>query len=104
MRYLEQAERLEPVSSVLPWFFSALAYYQLGRFEEAERSIRAEMKLDPQFQYRRSEYLLGLILIARHDTEQGGEMLRDYLASSPNPGDVDAAKTILSRLQSVASK
>ena len=96
---LDQAERLEPVRSVLSWYYSAVAYYELGQFDEAERHIRTEMKLDPQFQYRRSEYVLGLILIARHDAEGGAEMLRDYLASSPNPRDVDTARTILSRLQ-----
>ncbi len=103
-RYLDQAERLEPIHSVLAWYYSAVAYYQLGQFDEAERRIRTAMKLDPQFQYRRSEYVLALILIARHDAEGGAEMLRDYLASSPNPRDVDNARTILSRLEPAPSK
>jgi tetratricopeptide (TPR) repeat protein len=102
--YLDEAVRLDPADSPLPWFFSAFAHYQLQGFEEAERSIRAEIKLDPQFRIKRAQFLLALILIARQDTVGGAAVLHNYLAASPDPRDVDNAKTILSRLQPVAAK
>lgn len=102
--YLDEAVRLDPMDSPLPWFFSAFAHYQLQSFDEAERSIRAEIRLDPQFRIRRAQFLLALILIARQDTDGGVAVLHNYLASSPDPRDVDNAKNILTRLQPIASR
>jgi hypothetical protein len=48
----------------MAWYFNAMANYNLGRFEQAERSVRAEMKLDKN---PRAQYLLGLVPIARKD-------------------------------------
>ncbi len=97
--YLDEAVRMDPTGSALPWFFSALAHYNLRSFDEAERSIRAEIKLDPQFRIRRAQFLLALILIARQDTVGGVAVLHNYLAASPDPRDVKNANDILSRLQ-----
>lgn len=95
VRYLEEAERLNPVSSALPWYVSAFAYYQLHQFDNAERSIRQEIKLDPQSQFRRAKYLLGLILAAQNDGYGAAHALRDYLAATPDPRDVAKAKAML---------
>ncbi|HVY92843.1 MAG TPA: tetratricopeptide repeat protein [Bryobacteraceae bacterium] len=103
-QYLDEAERLNPMSSALPWYISAVAYYQLHRFNEAERSIRQEIQLDPRRQYKRAQFLLGLILVARNEIATGAQMLRDYLASSPDPGDVKAANTMLARIDTLAKK
>jgi Flp pilus assembly protein TadD len=103
VRDLGEAERLDPLST-LPWFVSAIAYYRLHRFAEAEASIRAEMKLDPQLQYPRSQFVLGLILIARHDVEGGTASLRNYLASSPDPRDVATASALVNQPMNIASK
>jgi uncharacterized protein HemY len=85
------------MNSPMAWYFSAMANYNLGRFEQAERSIRAEMKLENN---PRAEYLLGLVLIARKDLKGGAEALRTYLASSPKPEDAAMAQKQLSRAES----
>jgi tetratricopeptide (TPR) repeat protein len=97
--YLCQAEQLDPMNSPMPWFYSAVAYYELRKYDQAEKSIRTEIDMDPQFQNHRARYVLGMILIARHDTADGSDALRSYLAASPDPRDVVAAKTVLSVLQ-----
>jgi tetratricopeptide (TPR) repeat protein len=104
VQYLDKAVALEPLSSPLPWFVSALANFNLGQFERAERSIREEIKLDTRSQYPRAKYLLGLILIGREDVRGGAEAIRSYLASSPEPRDVEPANTVLSRLQIASAK
>jgi tetratricopeptide (TPR) repeat protein len=103
-RYLEEAEQLDPLGPALPWYISAVAYYQLHRFDDAERCIRREMQLDQQHQYRRAPFLLGLILVARNDVSSGSRILRDYLASSPDPADVTAANALLRRIELRAAK
>jgi tetratricopeptide (TPR) repeat protein len=102
--YLEEAERLNPESSALPWYISAVAYYQLHRFNEAEKSIRQEMQIDTQRRYRRAQFLLGMILVARNEILTGTQALREYLAGSPDPADVKPANAMLSRLALVAAK
>lgn len=98
-RYLDQAVRLDPMDSPNAWYFNALANYNLGRYQLAERSIRAEIKLD-RGRNPREDFLLGLILIARHDPEGGAEALRNYIATAPRSEDVSAARRQLSQLES----
>jgi len=97
-RYLDQAVRLDPMSSAKPWYFSAMANYNLGRFDVAERSIRADLKLDTGNPH--GEYLLGLVLIARKDLKGGADVLRSYIASAPKSDEVESAKKQLSRVES----
>jgi len=102
--YLGHAEQLDPLNSPTPWFYSAVAYYELRRYDRAEKSIRTEIDMDPQFQNHRARYVYGLILIARHDVGEGSDALRSYLATSPDPRDIGSANTVLSRLQYGAAK
>lgn len=97
-RFLEQAVRLDPLDSPNAWYYNALANYNLGRFEQAERSVRAEMKLD-RGKNPREDLLLGLILIARRDPAGGAAALRNYIASAPQAEDVSAARRQLARLE-----
>lgn len=98
VRYLDQAVRLDPMDSAIAWYFSALAWYNMGRFDQAERSVRAEIKLD-HGQNPRADFLLGLILIARKDLQGGAAALRTYIASAPGSPDVASARKELSRLE-----
>lgn len=98
VRYLDQAVKLDPMNSAIPWYFNALANYNLGRYEQAERSVRAELKLD-RGTNPHADFLLGLVLIARQDPEGGAEALRNYIAAAPASPDVATAKKELSRLE-----
>ena len=97
-RFLDQAVRLDPMDSPAAWYFDALANYNLGRFDRAERSVGAELKLDNGTNPH-ADYLLALVLIARHDLAGGAAALRNYIASSPKAEDVETAKRQLSRLE-----
>jgi len=97
-RYLDQAVRLDPTDSPMAWYFSAMADYNLGRFAAAERSIRAEIKLDHGANPH-AQYLLGLVLIANKDLAGGANALRTYIASTPNGNDAEMAKRQLTRVE-----
>ena len=102
--YLDRAVRISPESSALAWYMNAVADYHLGRFDEAERSIRTELKLDPGMKNRRAPFLLGLILVSREELPEAAETLRSYLAGSPDPDDVGPAKLMLTKLSPQARK
>ena len=102
-KYLDQATRLDPMNSPMPWFFSAVADFNLQRYDAAERSIRAELRLD-QDKNPRAKYLLGLILLARNDLTGGAEALRAFLKVAPSGSDAEMAKKQLLRAESLAAK
>jgi hypothetical protein len=81
-----------------------VAYYELHKLDQAEKSIRTEIDMDPEFRNHRARYVLGMILIARHDNVEGSDALRSYLASSPDPRDVTTAKTALNWAQTSANR
>ena len=98
VRYLDQAVRLDPLGSPGAWYFNALANYKLGRLDRAERSLRAEMKLDGGSDPH-EDYLLGLILIGRQDLQGGAQALRNYIATAPKSEDVSVARRELSKVE-----
>jgi tetratricopeptide (TPR) repeat protein len=98
LRYLEQAVRLDPVGSSAPWYFEAIANYNLRRYEAAERGVRTELRLD-QGKNPQGLYLLGLVLIAREDFQGGAQALESYLALAPASPDAPTARRELGRLQ-----
>jgi tetratricopeptide (TPR) repeat protein len=102
IRYLDQAVKLDPMDSPAAWYFSALANYNLGRYDRAERNVRAELKLDNGRNVP-GDYLLALVLIARKDLQGGAAALRSYIASSPKSADLEIAKKQLSKLENQLS-
>jgi tetratricopeptide (TPR) repeat protein len=102
-KFLDQATRLDPMNSPAPWFFSAVADFNLQRYEAAEHSIRAELRLD-QNRNPRAKYLLGLILLARNDLTGGAEALRSFLKVAPAGPDAEMAKKQLLRAEGMAAK
>ncbi len=103
VRYLDQAVRLDPMDSAIAWYFDALANYNLGRFERAERYVRTELKLD-RGANPRAGYLLGMVLLARQDLPGAADALRNYIASAPKSTDVTTAKRELSRVESTLGR
>jgi tetratricopeptide (TPR) repeat protein len=98
-KYLDQAVQLDAMGSTMAWYFSAVANYNLMRFDVAERSIRAEIKLNGD-RNPRAEFLLAEVLIGREDLKGGAEVLRKYVQTWPHSDDVEAAKTQLSQIES----
>jgi tetratricopeptide (TPR) repeat protein len=99
LRYLDQAVRLDPMDSPNAWFFHALANYNLGKYDQAERSLHAEIKLANGANHH-VDYLMAEILIARKDLRGGAQALRNYIASAGKTEDVTAAEKQLSRVES----
>jgi tetratricopeptide (TPR) repeat protein len=102
VRYLDRAVHLDPMDSPAAWYFNSLANYNLGRFDLAERSVRAALKLD-NTRNPQADYLLALVLIARKDLAGGAAALRTYIAASPKTADAETAKRELSRLETQLS-
>jgi hypothetical protein len=97
---------LNPVSFPDAWFFHAVADYYLQNFAGAERSARQGIKIDEARQAPKLEYLLGLVLMQKHDYPEAAEHMRQYMQLTAKPAEVEEAKKQLSeiaRLSALAS-
>jgi tetratricopeptide (TPR) repeat protein len=80
------------------WFRNALANYYLHNFEAADKSTRQGLRLDQDHQIPKLEYLLGLILIQRHQYQEASEHLQQYLHLATKSSDVDDARARLAEI------
>jgi tetratricopeptide (TPR) repeat protein len=100
---LEKGLRLDPVDFPNVWYASAAANFNLKKFDEAEKSAREAIKLDPRHANPRSEYLLGLILAEKHDYAAAATQFKTYLKVSPNAPDTAVVKDQIGQIEKFLS-
>ena len=98
-KYLDRAVELDPVDFPQAWYADAVANYNLEKYDAAEKSARAAVKLDPNHANPRSGYLLGLILIEKQDYAGATAELTTYMKLAPNAPDLAQAKEQLGQLE-----
>jgi TolA-binding protein len=81
------------------YFFNAVANYNLGKIDVAEKSARSAKRLDSQHRIPRIEFLLANILAARQDYPAAAEEMRSYLKFVPDGPDAAQAKMQLAELE-----
>ncbi|HUA87541.1 MAG TPA: VWA domain-containing protein [Bryobacteraceae bacterium] len=74
----------------------AIARFQLQDAEGAQASIEDAIRLDRRHDFPRAEYILGMILEARRQTDAAREHMRRYLALEPKAFD---AAEVRSRIE-----
>ncbi len=94
--------RLDPADYPLAYLLNAIAGASLGRLDLAEKSAREAVKLDTNHQLPRAEYVLGLILVDRHDYDGALTLLRSYIQRAPNAPDLAKIRTQISQVEELA--
>jgi tetratricopeptide (TPR) repeat protein len=89
---------LNPVSFPDAWFRNALGNYYLSNFNEAEKSARQGMRVDDQHQIPKMEYLLGMILIQKHEYTEAATHFQNYLKIANQPSDIEDAQKQLAEI------
>jgi tetratricopeptide (TPR) repeat protein len=89
----DQALALDPISFPEGYYFNALAYYNLGKLDLAEKSARQEQRLDSRHQFPRVHLILANILARRQDTVGAIKEMRNYLKLAPNASDADYVRS-----------
>jgi tetratricopeptide (TPR) repeat protein len=85
------------------WFRNALGNYYLQNFEAAEKSARQGLRLDQEHQIPKIEYLLGLILIQRHQYQDASQHLQQYLQLATKSSDADDARARLAEIAKLST-
>ncbi len=94
---------LNPVSFPDAWFHNAVGNYYLNNLAEAEKSARQGMKVDDQHQVPKIEYLLGVILIQKHDYSEATTHIQNYLKFATQPSDVQDAQRQLAEISRLSA-
>jgi tetratricopeptide (TPR) repeat protein len=93
LKAVENARRLDTrkIYSEI-YLHEAVAQYELGQLDAAEASARQLLKEDPNERKSRGEFVLGVILAAKHDDAGAKEHIAKYLTLNPAPRDLDQIK------------
>jgi tetratricopeptide (TPR) repeat protein len=102
-QYLDRAVRLDPIDFPQAWFVDAVANYNIKNYENAEKSAREALKLDPAHRNPRTHQLLGLVLVEKHDYIGASDALKAYMQYSPNAKDLDQVKAQLAQIDGFLS-
>jgi cytochrome c-type biogenesis protein CcmH/NrfG len=100
--YLDRAVELDPVDFPQAWYADAVANFNLGKYDAAEKGARAAVKLDPRHVNPRSCYLLGMVLNEKHDYAGAAAELTEFIKLAPNAPDLAQAKEELARLEKLS--
>ena len=103
-RYLDRAVELDPVDFPQAWYADAAANYNLKKYDAAEKSARAALKLDPKHVNPRSEYLLGLVLAEKKDYAGAVAEFNEYLKLAPNAPDSTQVKEQIGEIGKLMEK
>ena len=98
-KYLDRAVELDPVDFPQAWYADAVANFNLGKYDAAEKGARAAVKLDPRHVNPRACYLLGLVLTEKHDYAGAAAELTTFIKLAPNAPDLAQARARLGELE-----
>jgi tetratricopeptide (TPR) repeat protein len=95
----EKVLKLDPFSYPQVWFVHGAAAYNLGRRDDAEKSAREAIRLDPAHRNPRAYSLLGHILADKGDYAGALDHMKGYLSFAPAAPDADAVKQQILELE-----
>jgi len=93
---------LAPEEFPAAYLYNAYANAQLNQFGQAESAARKGLALDKDRKLPRLSYVLGLLLMKRHDYAEAATHLRSYVELAPNAPDAPAVRQELTRIQALA--
>ncbi|MGA3190312.1 MAG: tetratricopeptide repeat protein [Bryobacteraceae bacterium] len=103
-KYSHDWIQLDPENFPVAYLYNAIANAQLHKMEQAEIAARQGLHLDKERRIPRLSYVLGLILMEKHEFSESAKCLRTYLELAPNAKDAAAVHEQLTRLEATVSK
>jgi len=94
--------RLDPFNYPSIYFYDAVAHLNLKHLDEAEKSAREALKLDPLNRYPSISHVLGVILANKGEYETAAGFLKTYLKLAPAARDAALVKQQLADVEKVA--
>ncbi|MBI1896748.1 MAG: tetratricopeptide repeat protein [Acidobacteria bacterium] len=96
--YTSTLLRLNPFFSPDPYFYSAVANYNLQKFDVSEEHVREALKMDPQ-RFPQAHHLLAALLANKHDYKGAADAMRTYIKLAPNAANSAQARQQLAEIE-----
>jgi tetratricopeptide (TPR) repeat protein len=102
-KYSHDWIQLDPEDFPAAYLYNAIANAQLNKMEQAEASARKGLLLDKEHKIPRLSYVLGLILMQKHEFSESAKCLRAYLELAPNAKDAAIVHQELTKIEAAAT-
>ncbi len=97
----DQALALNAYEYPATFFFNAVAYYELGDREKAEKSARNGVRLDSQHRIPDLQMILARLLLDRKEYSEAAELLKTFLKLVPTGPASDSARAELAQTEAI---
>jgi tetratricopeptide (TPR) repeat protein len=94
---------LNPVNFPIAYFFNGVAQYHQGELDAAEKITRAGIRVDDGHQVPKLQYLLGIILMRKHEYRDASEQMQQYLSLVKRPAEIEEAKKELAEIERLSA-
>ena len=95
----DKALALNAYEYAAAYYYNGMAYFRMGKMEQAEKSARAARRLDTQHRIPNNDLVLASILQARNDDSGVAEELRTFLKYVPTGPDADRVRRQLAETE-----
>lgn len=95
---------LDPVEFPGLFWCNAVANYNLKRLADADKSVRALLKLDTRHYYPQAEKMMGELLIEQGKLQEAKTHLSAYLVLLPNAPDAGGVRQWMQRVDEASAK
>jgi TolA-binding protein len=99
VEHSQKAIDLNPSAFPHAYALNSLGNLNLRTADAAEKTAAQGLKIDTEHRYVELEYLLGVVLAAKHDIDGANKHLQAYIDQSPNGPNIARAKKALEELR-----
>ena len=91
--------RLNPYEFPDAYYFNGVAHYQLKNYDAAQKSLQQAIGGDSRKVNPKAHYVLGLVLVQKHDYVSAAESLIAFAALAPNDSQIPKVQAILQQIE-----
>lgn len=102
-KYSREWIHLTPEGFPMAYLYNAIANAQLNKMTESEAAAREGLRLDKDHKIPRLSYVMGLILMQKHEYSDSAKFLRVYLELAPNAKDAAVVRQELAKMEASAT-
>jgi tetratricopeptide (TPR) repeat protein len=95
----ERLLRLNPYEFPGAYYFNGVAHYQLKNYDTAQKSLEQALGSGRRDVNPKVHYVLGLVLIQKHDLQAAAESLVTFANLSPNDPQIPKVQSILEQIE-----
>ncbi|MGC2662435.1 MAG: tetratricopeptide repeat protein [Bryobacteraceae bacterium] len=96
--------KLDPDDFPAAYLFDAFAKAKLNRMDDAEVAARHGLLIDKEHTAPKLDFVLGIILMQRHEYAESAKCLRSYLELVPDASDAPAIREQVATLDAAAAR